>query len=195
MTIPRFPTVVVSRDWSYIPDRAFTENRFAGNLNVQRAEHVEREMRKWRLPLLAATQAERAAIEAFFAANGVATKFLLKDLADKARTAITLEPVTSGGSVTRWKIPDAGLQGGDFPDDAAGTYVVRVGGSPVTVSSVDTDLREFILQTGVADTSDVDADYEYFLLSLFSALPQWTHRSALEVWSTVLEIEETGRDA
>lgn len=198
MPIPRLPvpsSVIVSGPYAYTPRRVFTDLRFAGNLNVRRIQHLDRELRSWSLELAALTEAERLALKAFFDANGVATKFLFKYLHDAAQTGVTLAAVTSGGSVTQWKLPDTGLNAGDFPDDASSTYTVRVGGSPVTVASVDTDGRKFVLQTGVSDASVVTADYLAFRYCLLSDVDAVRNLRGLSIWSTQLRIEEVGRDS
>lgn len=129
---------------------------------AQRSLGQAREYRDLVLPFKR-NKTGRATIDTFFRArNYEHESFLYKDLNDYARAAIVLQPVTSGGSVTRWRIPTTGDNAGDYPTGEAATYVVRVGGSPVTVASVDTDLREFILSAGVSDASVVDADYQYY---------------------------------
>jgi len=195
MTIPRFPSVIIDPSYSYVPMRPRSVSRFAGNLNVQIAAHTAREMRSWVLPLRNLKETERSSIMQFFETNGSGAKFLFKDLKDKSRTGIALSALTTEGSVTRWGLPQTGLYGGDFPDDASGTYTVYVGGSPVTVSSVDTDNREFVLQTGVADTSVVTADYEHYRYCMLAEDPTWGHRFALQVWNSDLKLEEVGRDS
>lgn len=127
----------------------------------QRAQTQERKLRPLLLPFKR-SKTGRATIDTFFIARGYEKEsFLYKDRNDYARTAITLSPVTAG-TVTRWRIPTTGAYAGDYPTGEAATYVVRVAGTPVTVASVDTDLREFILSVGVSDASVVDADYEYY---------------------------------
>ncbi len=196
MPIPRFPSIVISgREFQVSPQQLWSDVRFAGNLSVRRIEHAEREMLSWSLPLSRLVESERQAVKALFEANTFAARFLFRDLKDNTRAAIALAPVTSGGSVTRWKIPDAGLRGGDFPDDAAGTYVVRVAGSPVGVASVDTDAREFVLSSGVSDSSTVDADYRYFRYCMLAQPFAVRHLARFELWDAVLSIDEVGRDA
>lgn len=198
MALPRLPvpsSVIVSGDYSYTPRRFFSDHRFAGNLNVRRIQHLDRELRAWALELGRLTEAERVVLRDFFDTNGIAKKFLFKYLHDAARTGVTLSPVTSGGSVTQWRIPDTGLYAGDFPDDAASTYTVRVGGSPVTVSSVDTDNRRFVLAVGVSDVSVVTADYLAYRYCLVSDVDAVRNLRGLSIWATQLRIEEVGRDS
>ena len=196
MAIPRFPSFVWSgREFQVSGQPHWTDVRFAGNLAVRRVEHAERELVSWSIPLSRYSEAERQSVKTFLETNSHSTKFLFKDLKDYARTAIVLSPITSGGSVTRWKIPDAGLRGGDFPDDGGGTYVVRVAGTPVTVSQVKTDDREFVLSSGVSDAAVVDADYRYFRLCLLAQPISVRHLASLAWWDSVLSIDEVGREA
>ncbi len=156
----------------HLDERPELVTRYAGQ-NVQIADLTDRDLRRWS-QTFRRNRTGKQTLDAFLRANRT---FLLKDLDDFARLAITLEPVTTGGSVTRWRIPKSGDQGGDYP--ISGTETVRVGGSPVTVSSVDTDAREFILAAGVADTSVVDADYEYSRLVRVLQRPRWRRVSTV----------------
>jgi len=155
-------------------DRPVLVNRYGGYHDEQLFELSDRDFRLWRVTFRRDRSGAQT-IDAFLRAN---RRFLYKDTDDYARTAITLEPVTSGGSVTRWRIPRDGDEGGDYPTGVSSTYVVRVGGSPVTVSSVDVDLREFILASGVSDASTVDADYEFYRLCR-ARRPRWRRISTV----------------
>ncbi len=174
---------------SYRDDQKVVRLAFAGG-GAQRSLGQAREYRRIVLPFRRNTTGRRT-IDTFFRARDFGkTAFLHKDWNDYARTAITLSPVTSGGSVTRWRIPTTGDYAGDYPIDTA-SYVVRVAGSPVTVTSVDVDLREFILASGVSDASVVDADYEYYRLFALEGPFEWRNIAAGAGWyETEIALEE-----
>lgn len=168
-------------------ERPFIVNRYGGPEQI--AELAERDFRRWSLTLRR-TRAQVQTIDAFLAAN---RRFLYKDTDDYERTAIALSPVTSGGSVTRWRIPLTGTYAGDYPTGVGGTYEVRVSGSPVSVSSVDVDNREFILAVGVSDAATVVADYErYYLVRLREERPRWRRYTTVGPrFEAQLELVET----
>lgn len=173
----------------YEDDQRVVRLGFAGG-GAQRSLSQSREYRRLTLPFRRNT-AGRRTIDTFFRARDFGkTAFLHKDWTDHTRTAIALSPVTSGGSVTRWRIPATGDYAGDYPIDTA-AYVVRVAGTPVTVASVDVDLREFVLSSGVSDASAVDADYLYYRLWALAAPYRWRNVAAGVGWyETEIALEE-----
>ena len=166
MSIPVFPSSVpIGRVIPQEPKQLATIVNFAGSNDEQRAIWGDRYYSEYpAIPLVNLTDAEKEALESWIYTTIEYAKlsFLFQNPYDKSRTAVTLVALTAGGSVTRWGLPTSGRFAGDHPSAEAGTYVVRVGGSPVTVSEVKTDDREFVLSSGVSDASDVDADFEFY---------------------------------
>ena len=87
--------------------------------------------------------------------------FYLKDPKDALRTGVSLG--TGTGAATTFSLPSSGQESRDYPIDNA-ALVVYVSGSPVTVSSVDTDARTVTLASPPGLGLAVTAAYEHYKL-------------------------------
>lgn len=100
---------------------------------------------------------ERRVVDAFLANTHLAGvhSFYVRDPADDARADVPLG--TGDGGTTTFFLPSTGEERRHYPRDD-GDLVVKVAGTPVTVSSVDTDARSVTLAAppgiGLAVTAD-----------------------------------------
>lgn len=136
------------------------------------------------------TTTERAAVDAFMAlARSVQLEaFYIRDPKDDARTAVTLEPAVGDGARVTFSLPTTGEERRHYPRDDA-DLVVRVGGAPATVASVDTDARTITLAAPPGIGVAVEADYNGLRLCRLSAPFDWKGLDA--AWfDATLVIEE-----
>lgn len=136
------------------------------------------------------TTSERSAFDAFFRARLQTWEaFLFEDPKDAPQTGVSLG--TGNGSTTTFSLPTTGEQRRHYPKQ--GSVVVRVAGSPVTVSSVDTDARTVTLASAPALSAAVEADYTGLRLVRLADPYEW---SAADVgwWQTSLTLIEVVTD-
>lgn len=147
--------------------------------------------RRYSLPFWRTTS-ERASFDGFFAGSSVLGtwgSWLFEDPKDSARTAVSLG--TGTGAQTVFGLPTTGNERRHYPKQ--GSVVVRVAGSPVTVSSVDTDARTITLATPPSLGAAVEADFTGLRLVRLVSPYAW---QAVDQgwWQTVLDVQELVTD-
>jgi len=158
--------------WDREPALPVTEFRFAGAGSRQTVAHqaVARDRIRWPMKR---SKADATTIDEFFVARSqVVTSFFVKLPWPFSRTGVSLG--TSIAAQTVFDLPSSGDEFRDYPIDDA-NLVVYDDGTPVTVSSVDTDARQVTLSAVPTVGSVMTADYHYYRRVKLAAPFAWTH--------------------
>lgn len=175
MAIEIFPTVPGPEfSWRWRPVDPAEINVFSPNQAEQRSALSPREFRLYTLPfsldgtdrttVVDFLRARRNAIESFFWKEPLNGFFAVTSVAcgtgDGIETTFDLPALTD---------PD---YGGMFPIDDA-NFVGRVAGTPATVSSVDTEGRDFTFSAAPGNGLAVTADFHFYRLVRLVEPPEW----------------------
>lgn len=178
-------------DYGYSDDMPLEVQAERGAFFTDRYQLADITRRTYTLPFWRTT-AERASFDAFFAGSTVLSTWgawLFEDPKDAAQTAVSLG--TGNGSATTFSLPTTGNGRRYYPKQ--GSVVVRVSGSPVTVSSVDTDGRTVTLASPPAGAAPVEADFTG--LRLVRLLAPYTWQAVDQGWwNTTLSVQEVVTD-
>lgn len=112
--------------------------------------------------------------------------FYLKDPRDALRSGVSLG--VGDGATQTFSLPSEGTESRDYPIDNA-ALVVYVSGSPVAVSSVDTDARTITLAAAPGLGLAITADYEHYKLCRADGEFTWTSASSTSFETTVAVVE------
>ncbi len=112
--------------------------------------------------------------------------FYLKDPRDALRSGVSLG--VGDGATQTFSWPSVGTESRDYPIDSA-AMVVYVSGSPVTVSSVDTDARTVTLAAPPGLGLAVTTDYEHYKLCRVDGEFTWTGQSSTSYETAVGVVE------
>ena len=167
--------VLIHRDGS-----AWEETRHVVS-DVQRRHYV--------LPM-GRNNEERQVIDLFFAArHSQSEAFLFKDPLDAGLVDVSIG--TGTGAATTFYLPTTGTNRRFYPVSTG--LVVEVSGTPVTVSSVDTDGRSVTLAAPPAGSAPVTITCDVYRLVRLEDL-NWTH-SHPRRWDASIALVETLSEA
>jgi hypothetical protein len=176
--------------WARTPIRPAEVIAFAPGGSEQRADLQDRTRWEYYWPM-SISRSEMLAVEAFLEARSwVVEAFFVREPRNGryARTGVSIG--TGDGVETVFSIPSSGDEAGDYPIDDANA-IVYVDGSPVTVSSVDTEDQTFTLAAAATNLKPVTADYHYY--RLVRLLDRFEFASlGPDFWSAAPSFRETG---
>lgn len=178
-------------DYGYSDDLPVEVQAERGPFWSDRYQLADIGRRRYTLPFWR-TSSERASFDAFFKGATVLYTWgawLFEDPKDAAQTAVSLG--TGDGSTTTFSLPTTGEQRRYYPKQ--GSVVVRVAGTPVTVSSVSTDGRTVTLASPPAGAAAVEADYTGLRLVRLVAPYAW-QAADQNWWNTTLDVLEVVTD-
>ena len=134
--------------------------------------------------------AERAVILEFLRARGQGLEsFYVEDPADAARVDVPAEPATGDGARVTFSLPTGTSDEERRWHPLESSFVAKVNGTPVTVSSVDRDARTFTLAAAPGVGQNVTASYTGLRLVRLRQPQEWAAQSY--AWhETTLELEE-----
>ncbi len=196
MVTQTFPQVVA--DYSVLPTMDEVVLRYAGSRKTQTILYEDQEWHRPTIIMTPVREAEKKTIRTFLANRRYGGEaFYLLDTLDLDPVDVPLTGVTDGANkdfilpTASVALPDGVLYAGHYPqDDLTLTTVKDKNGDPHTVSSIDEDLRKFVLSVApAAGLAPMTANYRALRRYKLAGRPAWQKLNGPN-YTLTLQLEE-----